>query len=75
MVELLCSKSLNVNVARADDQHGSYIVPGLGARKQEILKAGGNMHIEIRERMDLVACWFRWWNCYAPKELQTSFLL
>ena len=33
---------LNVNVARADDQRGSYIVPGLGARKQEILKAGGN---------------------------------
>ena len=31
---------LNVNVARADDQHGSYIVSGLGARKQEILKAG-----------------------------------
>ncbi|CAG8161600.1 hypothetical protein PENNAL_c0076G03581 [Penicillium nalgiovense] len=33
---------LNMNVARAGDQHGNYIVPGLGARKQEILKAGGN---------------------------------
>lgn len=32
---------LNVNVARADKQ-GSYIVHGLGDRKQEILKAGGN---------------------------------
>ncbi|CAG8887259.1 unnamed protein product [Penicillium egyptiacum] len=33
---------LNVNVARAGDHHGSYTVPGLGVRKQEILKAGGN---------------------------------
>ncbi|KAJ9486230.1 hypothetical protein VN97_g7116 [Penicillium thymicola] len=32
---------LNVNVARGDKQ-GSYIVHGLGDRKQEILKAGGN---------------------------------
>ncbi|KAJ6143111.1 hypothetical protein N7471_002564 [Penicillium samsonianum] len=32
---------LNSNVARADDR-GSYIVPGLGDRKKDILNAGGN---------------------------------
>lgn len=32
---------LSSNVARADDR-GSYIVPGLGDRKKDILNAGGN---------------------------------
>ena len=33
--------SANMNIAR-DGQHGSYTVPGLGARKQAIVEAGGN---------------------------------